>query len=466
MTDQIAISVKNVSKKYRLFNSPKERFWEALHPFRKIYHREFWALKEISLEIPKGATVGIIGRNGSGKTTLLQIICSILKPTIGSVEIQGSIGMLLSLGAGLNPNFTGRENVRLKGMLLGLSIKQINEKIPEIEEFADIGQFFDQPLKTYSAGMMLRLAFSIVTTIHPDILIIDEIIAVGDAKFKQKCYQKFRNYQEAGKTILLTTHDNNAILKHCNHALLLDSGNLISTGEPKDIVNQYLNILEGKSSGDISTSAKNSHLKDRSYRNTSSPNQEKKLPEILNQFFREIPDQDNCPTRNSYNKNETRKPFYKAEIIDYLIVCDNNFDPLSIASGKKIEVYIKARFHELVEFPLMGVAIRTVDGILIYGFNSFYTKGDLSKANAGDVKLGKITLSLKLNSGDYFLDLGVDLKENEGSPGYINLDRRSYVAHLNIIERNKFFGLADLGGNFQEISKNEIYPICKQENSF
>ena len=448
MGDPIAISIQNVSKKYRLFNSPKERLWETLHPFNKKYHREFWALKDIDFQIPKGATVGIIGRNGSGKSTLLQLICSVLKPTIGSIKVNGDVSALLSLDAGLNPDFTGRDNVFFKGSLMGISPAELTERMADIEAFADIGEFFDQPLKIYSSGMMLRLAFAIAVNVNPEIMVIDEVIAVGDAKFQQKCFQKFREFQEAGKTILLTTHDSNTIVRHCDHALLLNKGSLIEAGKPSDVINQYLNILEERNPGnpkEIAGKAESNTAK------PPAPSREDPSTE-LQKFLRDIHIQDNCPSRKSYNKNETRKGFNRTEIIDYLVVCNNKFDPLSIYSGDRIDIYIKVKFHEPVEFPLMGLAVNTYDGVLIYGFNSFYTQKEIPGTKEGDIVIGKISLKLKLRRGDYFIDLGVDLKETAESSNYVNLDRRCAVIHLNIIEQNQFFGLADFEADFQQIA--------------
>jgi lipopolysaccharide transport system ATP-binding protein len=177
---EIAISLKNISKKYRLFNSPQDRFWEALHPFNKKYHKEFWALKDVSFDVLKGQTVGIIGRNGSGKSTILQILCSILRPTSGEVTVNGRVSALLELGSGFNPEFTGRQNVMMKGMIMGFSEAEMRNRFPEIEAFADIGEFIDQPMKIYSSGMSVRLAFATAINVDPDILVIDEALAVGD----------------------------------------------------------------------------------------------------------------------------------------------------------------------------------------------------------------------------------------------------------------------------------------------
>jgi ABC-type polysaccharide/polyol phosphate transport system ATPase subunit len=449
VSDSIAISVKNVSKKYRLFNSPRERLWETLHPFNKKYHREFWALKEIDFQIPKGATVGIIGQNGSGKSTLLKMICSVLKPTTGSITVNGEVSALLSLGAGLNPNFSGRENVFFKGSMMGISPDELKSRLEKIRAFADIGEFFDQPLKIYSSGMMLRLAFAIAINVDPEILVIDEVIAVGDAKFKQKCFQKFREYQEAGKTILLTTHDTNTIIRHCDHALLINKGSLIEAGKPNDVINRYLNIMEGKDSPHLAKSAKG-----------ETCNNEKRLPKEpdsseLNIFLQHTPSRDNCPSRKSYNKNEKRQSFDKAEIIDYLVVYNNHVDPMNIYSGDAIDIYIKAKFHERVEFPLMGLAVKTIDGMLIYGVNSYYSKAEIPETQSGDVIIGKFSLNMGLKQGDYFIDLGVDLKETADAGKYINLDRRCAAVHIKIIARNDFFGIADLEADFETIRHSQ-----------
>ena len=457
MGDSVAISVQNVSKKYRLFNSPKERLWETLHPFNKKYHREFWALKEIDFQIPKGATVGIIGQNGSGKSTLLKIICSVLKPTAGSIQVNGEISALLSLSAGLNPKFTGRDNVLFKGSLMGIPPKEIKKRMGDIESFADIGDFFDQPLQIYSSGMMLRLAFAIAINVDPEILVIDEVIAVGDAKFRQKCFQKFQEYQEAGKTILITTHDTNTIIRHCDHALLINKGSLVEAGQPKDVITHYLSILEKKSPASSIETAKNTSPG----KNKPPSTPIKEEPSALQTFLHQPLTQDNCPSRNNYNKNEKRQSFNRAEIIDYLITYNNTFDPTNVYSGDWIDIYIKARFHEPVELPLMGMAIKTIDGILVYGFNSFHTKSQLSAAQKGDVVTGKISLKLRLRHGDYFFDLGIDSQEEPESTHYTNLDRRCAVAHLKVIERNQFFGLADFEAGFDQISHTAIEPATK-----
>lgn len=245
MNQDVAIEVSQVSKKFRLFNSPKERIAEALHPFRKKYHREFWALKDISFDIHRGEIVGILGKNGSGKSTLLQIICSVMQPTEGGVEVHGRISALLELGAGFNPEFTGQENVLLNGSIMGVSRQEMLQRLPDIEAFADIGDFFDQPVKTYSSGMFVRVAFAAAVHVDPEILVVDEALSVGDSKFQHRCFQRIREFMERGKTIVVVSHSTDTLLRICHRGIVIDSGKLSFIGPIAAAVNHYQNLLFG-----------------------------------------------------------------------------------------------------------------------------------------------------------------------------------------------------------------------------
>lgn len=238
-SDDIVISVRNLTKTYRLFGHPGDRVKQFLSLGLKRYHREFTALKDVSFDIKKGETVGIIGRNGSGKSTLLQLICGILKPTSGSVQVNGRISSLLELGAGFNPEFTGRENVYFQGALMGFTKAQMDEKFDEIAAFADIGEFIDQPVRTYSSGMFVRLAFAVAIHVEPDILVVDEALAVGDASFQAQCFKKIGLLHEAGTSLLFVSHATNQIVRHCDRAFLLEAGRMVGHGDPHTITNQY-----------------------------------------------------------------------------------------------------------------------------------------------------------------------------------------------------------------------------------
>lgn len=240
MSSDIAISLDHVSKVYYLYNRPVDRLFEAFHPFRKQYHHQFTALEDISFDVQRGDFIGIIGRNGSGKSTLLQLVCGIIKPTSGQLTVNGRIAALLELGAGFNPDFTGRENVYLNGSILGFTRQEIDNRFSEIESFADIGEFIDQPIKLYSTGMVVRLAFAVQAHVEPDIFIVDEALSVGDAYFQAKCTKRMSQLIENGVTILYVTHDVTSVPQLCNKAVYLKKGKIKKIGEPIDVVDAYL----------------------------------------------------------------------------------------------------------------------------------------------------------------------------------------------------------------------------------
>lgn len=250
--DEIVISVKNLTKKYRIFGHPGDRIKQALTFGWVRFHREFTALQDVSFEIKKGETVGIIGRNGSGKSTLLQLLCGILKPTSGTVQVNGRVSALLELGAGFNPEFTGRENVYFQGAIMGFAREQIDALFNEIASFADICEFIDQPVRTYSSGMFVRLAFAVATSVRPDVLVVDEALSVGDAAFQHKCRLRIRALVESGTTLLIVSHDRNTITGLCDRCLLLDHGTLVMDGLPADVFDYYHALLAEKKAGQVS----------------------------------------------------------------------------------------------------------------------------------------------------------------------------------------------------------------------
>ena len=485
-TSEPAIIVRNVSKKYRLFQSARDRLKEALHPFSKRYHKEFWALQGISFEVQRGQTVGILGQNGSGKSTLLQIITGIMQPTTGEVIVNGRISALLELGAGFNPDFTGRENAVFQAEVMGLSREEIDLKLPEIEDFADIGEFFEQPVKVYSSGMFVRLAFATAINVNPDILIVDEALAVGDAKFQHKCFNKFKNFQDEGKTILFVTHDTGSITKYCSKAVLLQDGCVVDVGEPLNIAKLYTDLLfvgkiEGYSAhpklleskyhgfniihfqkryfgvsislGEIDISqideerldkyAKDKkfifgksleevrrHIDDAVLCNNDLPPgrilgmlvQRKKTD--LEVFLEENYEEDNCVNRKSYNKNEYRLGNKKAIIIDYLLSADEKEEIVHVLSGSKVHLYLKSLFHGEIQHPNYGFAIKTLDGVLVYGTHTSLMNLDISSVNNRLISVVKFTFTLPLNKGDYFFDVGVGNTFNEA------LDWRGDLIHI------------------------------------
>jgi len=242
----IAISIKNVSKYYKLYNTPKDRFKEALSFRNKQYHKKFYATRNLNLDIKKGEVIGIVGKNGSGKSTLLKLITGVLQPDEGSIKVNGKISALLELGSGFNPEFTGLQNIFFYGTILGLTKKQMEEKLADIIAFADIGDFLNQPIKTYSSGMKSRLGFAVAVHIDPEILILDEVLAVGDILFKRKCYAKMEEFFKSGKTIIYVSHDANSIRELCNRAVFLTEGNILMDTDPKTVTNYYEKYLFSK----------------------------------------------------------------------------------------------------------------------------------------------------------------------------------------------------------------------------
>lgn len=237
------VSATSIGKAFKIYDRKRDRIKQLAMGERRKYFREYWALKDISFKVKRGQALGIVGRNGSGKSTLLQLICGTLRPTEGTVEVKGKIAALLELGSGFNPDFTGRENVFLNASLLGLTIEQINNKMDDILSFADIGNFVDQPVRTYSSGMVVRLAFSVIANVDADILVIDEALAVGDAYFTQKCMRYIQRFREQG-SLLFVSHDLNSVLSLCDQAILIGKGRLLKSGSPKEVVEEYTKDLQ------------------------------------------------------------------------------------------------------------------------------------------------------------------------------------------------------------------------------
>ena len=452
MPDEVAISMREVSKMYRLFASPHERLKEALHPLRKRYHHEFWALNGVSFDVPKGQTVGIIGRNGSGKSTLLQIIAGILRPASGSVTVNGRVSALLELGAGFNPDFTGRENVMLHGAIMGLPRDEVLRRVPEIEAFADIGQFFDQRVKTYSSGMFVRLAFSVAIHVEPDILLIDEALAVGDARFQSKCFGRIQDFQEKGKTILLVSHSADAIANHCTRALLLHDGHLLDDDAPSVILPKYYEIVfTGSLQKRLMVDQQalkiqiNELRNDRSISSTNVAHDQ-----IQEAFFSEATDVDMAHQRTTYNPEEHRFGDGRAIIVDYLIVANGHSDPASIHFSEFTDLYMKVHVREPIKFPMVGYSIKSVDGITLAGQNTRHANISLPSYERGDTIIYHWQLQMFIAPCDVFVDFGVAEKLDQDHPA----DVRKNIVQLKIISNETLFeGLVGLPTKFCEFIK-------------
>lgn len=470
MDDPIAVRLEAVSKKYRLFGSKKDRLLEALHPFRKTFHKEFWALKDISLEIPRGHTVGILGLNGSGKSTLLQIISSVLRPTSGTVTVTGRIAALLELGAGLNPELTGRENVVMNSAIMGFDSERTLKRMEEIEAFADIGEFFDQPMKTYSSGMYMRVAFATSIFVDPDILIIDEALAVGDGKFAEKCFSRIRRFREDGKTILLVTHDRSTIPRLCDLGVLLHRGRMLEMGEAKRIVDLYTEIM---AFGDLSTSPHSAAAKDvaapvgeaEGAKNEISPAPGRpgptppagaaaprgvpvrdKFPDEVRAYF-DARENDDCRRNPTYNKYEHRFGNGNASIDNYCIVQDGRINSVPVMNDRPIDIYVKIAFKAALDNPLVGISVTSSQGVLVFSTHSGWLSARTASVQAGDVRIYRLSLMPRLGPGDWFVEIAV--AENSLDM----CDVRSKVIHLTVTSTGFFDGLAQLDAAFAEMDQ-------------
>ncbi|XXE07895.1 ABC transporter ATP-binding protein [Pseudomonas sp. Z1-29] len=429
MSSEIAIKVQNLSKCYEIYDKPRDRLLQMLSRGKKRYCREFWALRDISFEIRKGETVGIVGRNGSGKSTLLQILCGTLNPTGGTVETHGRIAALLELGSGFNPDFTGRENVYLNASILGLSKAEIDSKYDAIIGFADIGDFINQPVKTYSSGMLVRLAFSVQAQVEPDILIVDEALAVGDAKFQARCFDRLKKLKENGTSILLVTHSSEQIVSHCDKAFLLDYGLQLEQGEPRQVVNRYLDLLFGKTPHSVATMDES----------VKSESQTYLTPAGGADVFESHP---------NYNPNEYRWGDGAATIIDFYLGCAGVDYPVAVDTGSNIKLVVFVKFDTDLVCPILGMTIKTKEGVTVYGVNSETLECPDFRmlGRKGDIVEVEMRISCDLAPGDYFISIGVSTKEGED---VTPRDRRYDSIHIQVRPTDKFFGLVNLDSSIR-----------------
>ena len=353
----VAICVEGVSKQYRIYKQPADRLKEMISRGRWKTHREFWALREVSFEVEQGTTFGIIGPNGCGKSTLLQIIAGTLEPTHGSVRHTGRIAALLELGAGFNPEFTGIENVFMSASLMGFSRAESEAMLPEIERFAEIGDFIHQPVKTYSSGMYVRLAFATAISAMPQILIIDEALAVGDAVFQHRCMRRIREMQESGMTILFVSHDPNAIRALCSRAVLLHAGCMQAIGKPTDVLSRYQKLIMA--------------------REDAYEAGQPATPEAIS-----IAAEDEGGPEISY---VYRHGDGSAKVlrVDLLNAAHKRIE--FVESGEAVLVRLRVRFHAEVERPVFGFLLRNRHGIHLYGTNT-----ELQQLNFGLVQRGEV----------------------------------------------------------------------------
>lgn len=409
----VAISVENVSKVYKLYKKPAERVIDALHlmPWKKV--PEHNALKEVDFKVYQGEMVGIIGTNGSGKSTILKIITGVLHQTKGDVKVNGRISALLELGAGFNREYTGMENIYLNGTMIGFTKEEIDAKLQDILDFADIGDFVHQPVKTYSSGMFVRLAFAVAINIEPEILIVDEALAVGDVFFQAKCYRKFDEFKRMGKTILFVSHDLSSISKYCDRVVLLNKGVKLGEGNPKQMIDIYKQVLVGQYEADKQADKK-----------------------IDSNILAGLGDN---PELLEYGSK-------KAEITECFITDDKNRRTTAIIKGSTFTIHMKADFLERVQAPIFAFTIKNAKGTEITGTNTMFEKAFMEAVNKGVSKEVTFTQRMDLQGGDYLLSLG--LTGYEGSD--FTVYHRLYDAvNITVISDKDTVGFYDMNSKVE-----------------
>ena len=431
MSENIAIQVDNVEKIYKLYDKPSDRLKEALGLGRGKRHTEYHALKGISMSIRQGECVGIIGTNGSGKSTILKIITGVLNPTRGSVTVNGRISALLELGAGFNMEYNGIENIYLNGTMIGFSKKEIDEKMDAILEFADIGEYVYQPVKTYSSGMFVRLAFALAINIDPEILIVDEALSVGDVFFQAKCYHKFEEFKEMGKTIVFVSHDLSSISKYCDRVVLLNQGVKLGEGSPKEMIDAYKQVLVGQY---VPAADDQSLLSDKEITAAAAAAAGTVKGEVN-------------PELLEYGTKD-------AMITGYKITDDMGRETSALLKGKECTITMQVHFEHDIEAPIFAFTIKNIKGVEITGTNTMVEKAFLSPVRAGSDMEITFTQKIDLQGGEYLLSFGVTGFEKEEFQVY----HRLYdVMNMTVISDKDTVGYYDMNSRVvvKELSQQE-----------
>ncbi len=415
--DNYSIKVNNVSKVYRLYEKPLDRLKEALSITKKSRHKEYYALKGVSFNVKKGETIGLIGVNGAGKSTMLKIITGVLTPTDGSVEINGRISALLELGAGFNGEYTGLENIYLNGTMMGYTREEVDSRVDDILKFADIGDFIHQPVKTYSSGMFVRLAFAVAINIDPEILIVDEALSVGDVFFQAKCYKKFEEFKKMGKTILLVSHSLSSINKYCDRVVLLNHGEKLAEGNPADMIDLYKKILVGQDT-DPDT--------------VPDDEEETELVPVSGELWKDRLTLN--PQINSYGNG-------KAEIFDFAVIDSKGRITNQIEKGSHFKIKMRVRFLQPVADPIFAFTIVDLQGTDVTGTNTMYENIDSGEVKSGDERIITFSQKMDIQGGSYLLSLGCT--------GYADGDFTVYhrlyqVCNITVISDKNTVGFYDM----------------------
>ena len=428
---KVAIQVKGLEKAYKLYDKPSDRLKEALGFGRKKRYKEHYALKGVDMTIYQGETVGIIGTNGSGKSTILKIITGVLNQTGGSVHVNGRISALLELGAGFNMEYNGIENIYLNGTMIGFSKKEIDAKMDDILNFADIGDYVYQPVKTYSSGMFVRLAFAVAINIEPEILIVDEALSVGDVFFQAKCYHKFEEFKEMGKTIVFVSHDLSSISKYCDRVVLLNQGVKLGEGSPKEMIDAYKQVLVGQY---VPAADDQSLLSDKEITAAAAAAAGTVKGEVN-------------PELLEYGTKD-------AMITGYKITDDMGRETSALLKGKECTITMQVHFEHDIEAPIFAFTIKNIKGVEITGTNTMVEKAFLSPVRAGSDMEITFTQKIDLQGGEYLLSFGVTGFEKEEFQVY----HRLYdVMNMTVISDKDTVGYYDVNSRVvvKELSQQE-----------
>ncbi len=409
---EIAIQVKHLDKMYKLYNKPSDRLRETLG--LKVPVREHYALRDVNFQVERGETVGIIGTNGSGKSTILKIITGVLNPTAGEVTVNGRISALLELGAGFNTEYTGIENIYLNGTMMGFSREEVDARLQDILDFADIGDFVYQPVKAYSSGMFVRLAFAVAINIDPEILIVDEALSVGDVFFQAKCYRKFEEFKKMGRTILFVSHDLSSISRYCDRVILLNKGVKMEEGSPKQMVDMYKQLLVGQDPA------------------KAEENKETQKENWSEQF--------------QVNPNMLEYGSKLAEIVDFAVLDENGLCTNTIEKGSSFQIKMKVVFHENIQEPIMAYTFKDIKGTEITGTNTLFEKMAVEHSEAGDTCTVTFRQDMFLQGGEYLLSFGCTGYKD----GEFTVFHRLYDAcNITVVSNKNTVGFYDMNSKVE-----------------
>ena len=433
---EYAISVKDVTKVYRLYDRPIDRLKESLSVSHKSYHKDFFALNTISFAVEKGQTVGIIGTNGSGKSTILKIITGVLTPTSGQVEVKGKISALLELGAGFNMDYTGIENIYMNGTMMGYSRKEMDEKLQEILDFAEIGDFVYQPVKTYSSGMFVRLAFALAINVEPEILIVDEALSVGDVFFQAKCYRRMEEIRKSGTTILMVTHDMGSIIKYCDKVVLLNKGEFIAEGSAGQMVDMYKKILAGK----LDSLMEELQQERETVLNEVSQGAAEEEEISMSDFSAGIHD-GLMKEQITINENRTEYGDGRAEIYDLGLFDQRGNLTNLLLKGEMFTIREHIRFHASIESPIFTYTIKDKKGTELSGTNTMYEGTEIMPVKDGDEYKVEFKQKMTLQGGEYLLSMScTGFEQGE----HVVYHRLYDVANITVISNKNTVGIYDM----------------------